>query len=153
MTVHTPIFVRVYEPDGSTIYSVQNYYHSTIVIDSDRYQFMDFGVDGLQAAASADANEITLTMPALSGAIEMASSGTGISLVSVTAYQFVAATAPESPPAGQGTLLQFIGIMTRWSLEGISTLTVVVGSSLSPIAAQFPPSRYESSRVGIPCRL
>lgn len=153
MTVHTPIFVRVYEPDGSTIYSVQNYYHSTIVIGSDRYQFMDFGVDGLHAAASADANEITLTMPALSGAIEMASSGTGISLVSVTAYQFVAATAPESPPAGQATLLQFIGIMTRWSLEGISTLTVVVGSSLSPIAAQFPPGRYESSRVGIPCRL
>lgn len=152
MTIHTPVFLRVYEP-GSTIYSVQNYYHSTVVIDGDRYQFMDFGVDGLQATASADTNEITVTMPALSGAIEMAGSGTGSSLVSVTAYQFAAATAPESPPVGQATLLQFIGQITRWSLEGVSTLAIVVGSSLSPIEAQFPAGRYDSSKVGIPCRL
>jgi hypothetical protein len=153
MTTHTPIFLHVYEPGGSTAYSVQNFYHSTITQDGIAYQFLDFGVDKFTSAVTADANEITLTLPALTGAREMVGTGTGFYLAAITAYQFTAAVAPEAPPAGQAILAQFVGRLISWSIQGVSTLSVVVGSPLSPVAAQFPARRYDSTMVGIPCRL
>lgn len=154
MTTHRPVFLRVWEPiTGSTAYSVQNFYHSTITVDSILYQFLDFDVSNLATTANADTNEITVNMPALTGAVDMAGRGAGQYLATVTVYNFDATTAPEAPPVGQTTLLQFIGILDRWELPSMATLTLTIGSPLSPIDAQFPPGRYSSAIVGIPCRL
>lgn len=154
MSIHRPIFLRIWDPlSGSTAYSVQDYYHSTIVEGGIAYQFLDFGVEGLGSTASADANELTIQLPNLTGAWQMAGRGSGQFLASITVYSFVAATAPESPPVGQTVFLQFVGMLIRWQLPRISELVLTIGSPLSPIDAQFPPGRYSSVLVGIPCRL
>jgi hypothetical protein len=154
MTTHRPVFLRVWEPiTNSTAYSVQNFYHSTIAAGGIPYQFLDFDITDLAITANADTNEITVTMPALTGAVDMAGRGAGQYLASVTVYTFDATTAPEGPPVGQATLLQFIGILDRWELPSMATLTITIGSPLSPIDAQFPLGRYSSAIVGIPCRL
>jgi hypothetical protein len=154
MSIHRPVFLRVWEPlSGSTAYSVQDYYHSTITDGGIAYQFVDFGVEGLESTASADANELTIRMPNLTGAREMAGRGSGQFLASLTVYSFEAATAPESPPVGQTVFVQFTGMLIAWQLPRISELVLTIGSPLSPIDAQFPPGRYSSALVGIPCRL
>jgi len=154
MSSQRPIFLRIWEPiSGSTVYSVQNYYHSTINSGGNPYQFMDFGVEGLEATGSADANEITIRMPALTSAVDAAGRGSGQYLVSITIYAFDAATAPESPPVGETTLVQFVGMLIGWQLPRMSELILTVGSPLSPIDAQFPPGRFSSGIIGIPCRL
>jgi hypothetical protein len=155
MTTHRPTFLRIYEDTtSSTAFSVQNYYHSTITVSGVAFQFLDFSVEGLQSTSTADQNQITVTLPALTTAIDVAARGTGSLLAEVTVYSFDSATAPESPPVGQVTLLQFVGLLAGWDLPNFdTTLAITIGSILSPIGAEFPPRRYSSVVVGIPCRL
>lgn len=155
MTIHVPMFLRLWDPvGGSTAFAVQNYYHSTISSGGNDYQFLDFDVDSVAAVGSADANDLMVTLPAITSAVETASRGTGQLMASFTAYWFEADVAPETPPAGQSTLVQFVGLLSRWSLPGFDAeLTITIGSPLSPISAQFPARRYSSAIVGTPCRL
>lgn len=155
MTVHSPVFLRLWDPvGGSTVFAVQDFYHSTITVSSVNYQFLDFSVSGLATMASADANDVTVSLPALTTAVETAARGTGQLLASVTVYHFEADTAPDTPPGGQTTLVQFVGMLSSWALPNFdSELTLTIGSPLSPIVAQFPPRRYSSAIVGTPCRL
>ena len=155
MTTHRPTFLRIYEPvTDSTAFAVQNYYHSTITVSGVGFQFLDFSVEGLQSTYNADQNELTVTLPALTTAVDVAARGTGTLLAEVTVYNFEAATAAEAPPVGQVTLLQFVGLLASWELPNFdTTLAVTIGSALSPVGAEFPPRRYSSAIVGIPCRL
>lgn len=155
MTVHTPVFLRLWDPvGGSTVFAVQDFYHSTITVSGVDYQFLDFSVSGLAITASSDANDVTVSLPALTTAVETAARGTGQLLASITCYTFEADTAPDTPPGGQTTLIQFVGLLTGWALPDFDTqLTLTIGSPLSPIVAQFPPRRYSSAIVGTPCRL
>jgi hypothetical protein len=154
MSIHRPVFLRVWEPiSSSTAYSVQNFYHSTITDGGIAYQFVDFGVEGLVSTGNADANELTISMPALTGAVEMAGRGSGQFLASITVYSFSAATAPEAPPMGQTVFVQFTGMLIGWQLPRMAELVLTIGSPLSPIDAQFPAGRFSSGLIGIPCRL
>lgn len=154
-TQQSPLFLRIWEPiSGSTAFAVQNYYHSTISSGGVDYQFLDFDVDSLASTGNADANDVTVTMPALTTAVETASRGTGQFMATLTAYWFEADTAPETPPGGQTTLVQFVGLLSSWALPNFdSDLTLTIGSPLSPIVAQFPARRYSSAIIGTPCRL
>lgn len=155
MTAQVPMFLRLWDPiGGSTVFAVQNYYHSTINSSGNDYQFLDFDVDSVAITGSADANDLTVTLPAITSAVETASRGTGQLMASFTAYWFEADVAPDAPPVGQATLVHFVGLLSGWALPNFdSDLTITIGSPLSPIAAQFPARRYSSAIVGTPCRL
>jgi hypothetical protein len=61
-------------------------------------------------------------------------------------------TADTAPPAGAVLVGSAIGEVIGAS-GGLSSITVRIGSALSPVGAQFPPRSATTPLIGVPCRL
>jgi hypothetical protein len=144
-------FLRIYDSAGITYQRWQNFYSNAIVSwDSASWVYVAFTASGVASGATGDESGITLTLPATSvvvQAVDLAMEQAR--LFEVRTYEFdPVADGVSSPPAGQTLISTFLGEITSASEAGFE-FTLQMGSSLSPVGAQFPPRTMTNNLIGM----
>jgi hypothetical protein len=144
-------FLRIYDAAGITYQRWQNFYSNAIVTwDSASWVYVAFTASGVASGVTGDEGGITLTLPATGvvvQAVDLAMEQAR--LFEVKTYEFdPVADGVSSPPAGQTLLSTFLGEITSASETGFE-FTLQMGSSLSPIGAQFPPRTLTNNLIGM----
>jgi hypothetical protein len=144
-------FLRIYDAAGITYQRWQNFYSNAIVTwDSASWVYVAFTASGVASGVTGDEGGITLTLPATGvvvQAVDLAMEQAR--LFEVNTYEFdPVADGVSSPPAGQTLLSTFLGEITSASETGFE-FTLQMGSSLSPIGAQFPPRTLTNNLIGM----
>jgi len=144
-------FLRIYDSAGITYQRWQNFYSNAIVSwDSASWVYVGFTASGVASGATGDEGGITLTLAATSvvvQAVDLAMEQAR--LFEVRTYEFdPVADGVSSPPAGQTLISTFLGEITSASEAGFE-FTLQMGSSLSPVGAQFPPRTMTNNLIGM----
>jgi hypothetical protein len=144
-------FLRIYDASGITYQRWQNFYSNAIVSwDSASWVYVGFTASGVASGATGDEGGITLTLAATSvvvQAVDLAMEQAR--LFEVRTYEFdPVADGVSSPPAGQTLISTFLGEITSASEAGFE-FTLQMGSSLSPVGAQFPPRTMTNNLIGM----
>lgn len=142
-------YLRIYDTAGATYQRWQSYYANTSVTwDSAQWVYVPFIADGLTAGISGDETDINVTAPAntiVMNAFEAAIKAGR--LVDLSIYQFDATVDNSAPQAIQSLVAQFTGQVVGGS-GGLTSLTIQLGSALSPVGAQIPPRKFATSMIG-----
>jgi hypothetical protein len=144
-------FLRIYDAAGITYQRWQNFYSNAIVTwDSASWVYVAFTASGVASGVTGDEGGITLTLPATGvvvQAVDLAMEQAR--LFEVKTYEFdPVADGVSAPPAGQALLSTFLGEITSASEAGFE-FTLQLGSSLSPVGAQFPPRTMNNNLIGM----
>ena len=144
-------FLRIYDSAGITYQRWQNFYSNAIVSwDSASWVYVGFTASGVASGVTGDEGGITLTLAATSvvvQAVDLAMEQAR--LFEVKTYEFdPVADGVSSPPAGQTLISTFLGEITSASETGFE-FTLQMGSSLSPVGAQFPPRTMTNNLIGM----
>ena len=146
-------YLRIYT--GSTDKQLwQSYYvNSTISLSSKSWSYFPFIADGLMSSSASGGNTVALTLPATTTAINALTEALNNEyLVELKVYEFDSRLSNNAPQSGQTLIINFLGVIT--SIGGdFTTLSVNLGSSLSPVGASAPPRRYTTDLLGVPIRL
>ena len=144
-------FLRIYDSAGITYQRWQNFYSNAIVTwDSASWVHVAFTASGVASGVTGDEGGITLTLAATGvvvQAVDLAMEQAR--LFEVRTYEFdPVADGVSSPPAGQTLISTFLGEITSASETGFE-FTLQMGSSLSPVGAQFPPRTMTNNLIGM----
>ena len=144
-------FLRIYDAAGITYQRWQNTYSNVIVSwDSASWVYVGFTASGVASGDTGDEGGITLTLPATGvvvQAVDLAMEQAR--LFEVRTYEFdPVADGVSSPPAGQTLIATFLGEIVNASEKDFE-FTLQLGSSLSPIGAQFPPRTLTNNLIGM----
>ena len=144
-------FLRIYDAAGITYQRWQNTYSNAIVSwDSASWVYVGFTASGVASGVTGDEGGITLTLPATGvvvQAVDLAMEQAR--LFEVKTYEFdPVVDGVSSPPAGQTLISTFLGEITNASEKDFE-FTLQLGSSLSPIGAQFPPRTLTNNLIGM----
>ncbi len=147
-------YLRIYDTAGTTYQRWQSYYgNTTVSFSSASWQYVPFIADGFTAGISGDEANISVTAPATS--VVMAAFETAIAngrLVDLSIYQFDTLLGNDTPQAGQELVAAFTGQVVGGS-GGLTSITLQLGSALSPVGAQIPPRTFTTAIMGKGCRL
>jgi hypothetical protein len=142
-------WIRIYS--GATNYARWQSYYVGQTINS--YTHLPFKTGGLIINQAGDQSSLNITLPATPEVVSIVDAAVdGGYLVRVELYQFDPDVAYSAPPSGQTLISAFTGEIIGGG-EDRTTVTLELGSSLSPIGAQIPPLKYTTALVGEPCRL
>lgn len=149
MTLSQSEWIRIYS--GATNYARwQSYYVGQTV---NGYSHLPFKTGGITVNQAGDQSTLNVTLPATPEVAAIVNAAiTGAYLVRIELYQFDSDAVYTAPPAGQILISSFTGEIIGGG-EDRNTITLELGSSLSPIGAQIPPMKYTTALVGEPCRL
>jgi len=144
-------FLRIYDAAGITYQRWQNTWSNAIVTwDSASWVYVAFTASGVASGVTGDEGGISLTLPAtgvVTQAVDLALEQAR--LFEVKTYEFdPVADGVSSPPAGQTLISTFLGEIVNASEKDFE-FTLQLGSSLSPIGAQFPPRTLTNNLIGM----
>jgi len=148
-------FLRIYDAAGITYQRWQNSYSNAIVSwDSASWVYVGFTASGVASGVTGDEGGITLTLPATGVVVQAVNLAMEQArLFEVRTYEFdPVADGVSSPPAGQTLISTFLGEITGGSEKDFE-FTLQLGSSLSPIGAQFPPRTLTNNLIGMGMQL
>jgi hypothetical protein len=145
-------YLRIFDA-SSTYQRWQSYYVGTAVTWSGAaWDYQQFDCDGITSGQSGSDGSMGVTLPATQyviNAIERALRDA--QLMEILLYEFDPTLNNATPQAGQSLVATFVGEVVSAS-GGLSSLSVALGSSLSPIGAQA--TRYYTTEIiGVPCQL
>lgn len=147
-------YLRIYDTAGVTYSHWQSYYSNTTVTwNSAAWSYVPFIADGFTAGIGSEESNINITAPATS--VVIAAFESAISngrLVDLSIYQFDTTAGNTSPQAGQELVATYTGQVVGGS-SGLTTITLQLGSALSPVGAQIPPRKFTTAIMGPGCRL
>jgi hypothetical protein len=147
-------YLRIYDSSGITYQRWQSYYGNTTVSwSSASWQYQPFIADGFTAGISGDEANINVTAPATS--VVMAAFLPAIAngrLVDLSIYQFDTLLGNDAPQAGQELVAAYTGQVVGGG-GGLTSITLQLGSALSPVGAQIPPRTFTTAIMGKGCRL
>lgn len=138
----------------STFHRWQNYYiNATVIFDGAPWAFQPFDVDGFTTGQTGDEGEITVSLPATAFVIEVVESALRNSwLCELEMYEFDTIISNNWPQADQQLIASYVGEVV--SAGGpFESITLELGSSLSPVGAQVPPRKMTSRLIGVPVKL
>ena len=142
-------YLRIYDTNGITYHRWQSYYSGKAVTwSSASWQYVPFIADGIMAGISGDESGVTITAPATTfvvRAFEAALSSGRLADLSI--YQFDSEIDNNDPQAGQQLVGAFTGQVVGAS-GGLTSMTIQLGSALSPVGAQIPPRRFTTAIMG-----
>ena len=135
-------------------YLLQSYYvNSTISLDSLSWTYFPFNADGLMQSSAAGGNGVSLTVPATEKAVDIFTIALSREyLVQLKIYEFDSRLSNVAPETSQTLIVDFIGVIKSMSGD-FNTLSVELGSNLSPVGAQVPPRKFTSYLIGYPIRI
>jgi hypothetical protein len=146
-------YLRIFD-NGGTLQRWQNYYiNSTVTYDSASWAYVGFDVDGFTAGQTGDEGGVSVTLPATAFVIDTVEDALrNARLVELSMYEFDTLDGNDAPQAGQELIASYVGevVGAGGPFESIS---LELGSSLSPVGAQVPPRKYTSRLIGVPVKL
>lgn len=140
--------------DGATTYERwQSYYVGTVITwEGMAWSYLQFDCDGITGGQSGSDSALNVTLPATQSVVDVVERALREAwLAEVRLYEFDPKAGNTAPQIAQSLVAAFIGEVVSAS-GGLSTITMALGSSLSPIGAQFPRT-YTTSLIGVPCQL
>jgi hypothetical protein len=142
-------YMRIYGADGVTYQRWQSYYgNTTVSYDSSSWQYVPFVADGFTAGLSGDEADISVTAPATSVVIDAFESAISSGrLVELSIYQFDPELGNDVPQFGQELVAGYTGQVVGGT-AALTTLTLQLGSALSPVGAQIPPRNFTTAIMG-----
>lgn len=146
-------FLRIFS--GSVTYNRwQSYYVNTSVSwESATWAYQPFDADGITAGDVESEASINITLPATTNVIEAVLTALDQArLVELRMYEFDTILGNSTPQAGQTLIATYIGEVVNAS-GSFTSITMELGSSLSPVGAQVPPRKFNTRLIGAPCKL
>lgn len=146
-------FLRIFS--GSVTYNRwQSYYVNTSVSwESATWAYQPFDADGITAGDVESEASINITLPATTNVIEAVLTALDQArLVELRMYEFDTLLGNSTPQAGQTLIATYIGEVVNAS-GSFTSITMELGSSLSPVGAQVPPRKFNTRLIGAPCKL
>ena len=146
-------FVELTDGQGTTYARWQSYWLDqavTFLTQSWQYQQMDWAgvVSGVSTGEQAS---ITVpATPSIRALVERALSGTWLAILTV--YSCDEELADAGPPTEMILVGSAIGEVVAGG-GGLTSITMQLGSALSPVGAQFPPRTMTTPMIGVPARL
>ena len=146
-------FLQLANEGGAVIARWQSFWVDLSVIWEGQlwdYQQMDWvGITSGQASAE----QVTITLPRLPSVqslVKRALYGPWVATLRV--YQFDEVLDAGAPQSAQALVGSTVGQVVSAS-GSLTTLTMKLGSALSPVGAQFPPRTATTTLIGVPCQL
>lgn len=141
--------------DGATTFARwQSYWIDQLVSWSGQtWEYEPFSWEGLLSGQSS-VDQITITVPATPSnraMIERALAGVWLATLQVYQLADDGSTVDSGPPAGAILVGSATGEVIGAS-GGLTSITMRLGSALSPVGAQFPPRSASTALIGVPCR-
>jgi len=146
-------YLRIFE--GSTTFNRwQNFYvNATVTVGGASWPFLPFEVDGFTSGQTGDESGISVTLPATAIVVDAVEDALlNARLVELTMYEFEALDGYSAPPGDQSLIASYLGELVGASGR-FESLTLELGSSLSPVGAQVPPRKFTTQLIGAPCKL
>lgn len=147
-------FLRIYDAAGVTYQRWQSFYaNDAVLLSGQRWSYVPFTADGITAGNSGDESSIAITAPAtgeVCDAFELALFHGR--LAELTIYQFDALAGTTAPVSSQVVVGSFTGQVVGGS-GSLTSLTIQLGSAISPVGSQVPPRSYTTGIIGVGCRL
>jgi hypothetical protein len=140
-------YMRIYDTAGVTYQRWQSYYSNTAVMWAGAsWDYVPFTADGITAGGGEDTVSVSaaatgMVVDALLAAILHGR------LVDLSIYQFDALMGNSTPQSNQELIAAYTGQVVGGS-SGLTSLTVQLGSALSPVGAQVPPRRLTMAVMG-----
>lgn len=147
-------YLRIYDAAGTTYQRWQSYYaNTTITWEGSPWQFVPFVADGFTEGISGDESNITVQAPAIINVVSAFEAAILLGrLVELSTYQFDPLFGNDAPQAGQTLIARYAGQVAGGG-GGLTSLTLQLGSAISPIGAQIPPRKFTTAIMGKGARL
>ena len=146
-------FLRIFS--GSTTYQRwQSYYVNTSVTwESATWAYQPFDADGITAGEVQSESSISIRLPATTNVMEVALQALNEArLAELRLYEFDTILGNSTPQSGQTLIASYLGEVV--GVQGsFTSITMELGSSLSPVGAQVPPRTFSTRLIGAPCKL
>lgn len=142
-------YLRIYDSGGTTYQRWQSYYADTSVVWAGAmWLYVPFIADGITAGVSGDESNVTITAAATSMVIDAFEAAIlDGRLVDLSIYQFNSNNGNNSPQGGQQLVAGYTGQVTGGTAT-LTTLTLQLGSALSPVSSQVPPRKFTIEIMG-----
>lgn len=147
-------FLRIFDAAGVTYHRWQSYYaYRSVTWESASWIYLPFEAGGITAGQTGDESGITLTMPAVPLVLDAMHQAIALRrLLELRIYSFTPTGPDDVPQLGQTLIATFTGEVVNASAS-LTSLSVELGSSLSPVGAQIPPRTLTTQLIGKGCRL
>jgi hypothetical protein len=142
-------YLRIYDAAGVTYERWQSYYANSVVTWSGAsWGYVPFIADGITAGSSGTEQAVAVTAPAAGVVVDafLAAIRDG-RLVDLSIYQFDSTISNNAPQAGQELVAAYTGQVVGGN-GGLTSLTIQLGSALSPVGAQVPPRKLTVAIMG-----
>jgi hypothetical protein len=147
-------YLRIFDATGTTRHRWQSYYaYRPAQWAGETWDYQAFVADGFTAGVSGDETNVSVSAPAtpmVSESFERAILNG--EFVEMLLYEFNAGSGNLNPQSGQ----TLIGSYTGQAVGGTATATTItmqLGTALSPVGAQFPPRKLTTAIMGQGCVL
>jgi len=142
-------YLRIYDSGGTTYNRWQSYYaNDSVTWQGVKWLYVPFIADGITAGIAGDESNVTVTTAATSmvlNAFELAMRDGR--LVDLTIYQFDVLEGNNAPQADQELIASYTGQVIG-GRSTLTSLTLQLGSALSPVGAQVPPRKFTTAIMG-----
>ena len=146
-------YLRIFD-NGGTYQRWQNYYlNSTVTYDTATWAFQPFDVDGFTTGQTGDEGGVSVTLPATAFIIDTVEDALrNARLCELQTFEFDTLDGNDAPQESQQLIASYIGevVGAGGPFESVS---LELGSSLSPVGAQVPPRKFTSRLIGVPVKL
>lgn len=147
-------YLRIFTTSGATMHRWQSYYSYRIVTwDNVQWGYIPFTADGFTAGVSGDETNVTVSAPAIP-LVQQAFDQAIFNgyFVEMLLYQFNSEVNNLSPIASQVLIGRYVGQAVGGGATA-TTMSLQLGSALSPVGAQFPPRKLTTAIMGQGCVL
>jgi hypothetical protein len=141
--------------NGSTTYQRwQSYYvGQTVTWSSGSWLYQQFDCDGFTAGQGSSEASLSVTLPATQFVVDQVERALREAwLAELSLYEFDPLLGNATPQAAQALVAAYTGEVVSAS-GSLTTITISLGSSLSPVGAQVPPRQFTTRLIGVPCQL
>ena len=149
-------FPRIWLTDGAATFArFQNWWiDRPVTWSGQQWSYLDFSWEGL-ISGQGSVDQVTITAPALPSVVDLvrrALAGTWLCYLEIWAAEDNGSDIDAGPPASAVLVGSAVGEVVGAS-GGLTSITIRLGSALSPIGAQFPPRSASTELIGVPCQL
>jgi phage-related protein len=146
-------YLRIYD-EATTYQRWQSYYaNATITWDGQPWQYVPFIADGFTEGVSGDESSINVKAPAIITVVQAFDAAILAGrLVELSTYQFDPLFGNDSPQSIQTLIGRYVG-QVAGGAAGLTTMTLQLGSAISPVGAQIPPRTFTTAIMGKGARL
>lgn len=146
-------YLRIFS--GNTTYQRwQSYYVNTSVSwESAQWAYQPFDADGITAGEVQSESSISIQLPATTNVMEVVLQALNDArLAELRLYEFDTLLGNSAPQTGQTLIASYLGEVV--GVQGsFTSISMELGSSLSPVGAQVPPRTFSTRLIGAPCKL